>query len=69
MTKRLDLEGLLALDKEQQVAALAETNLLLEGLTAQERVRWALAHLPGEFVLSSSFGIQAALMLHLVSQQ
>ena len=69
MTKRLDLEGLLALTKEQQVAALADTNAQLEALSAQERVAWALEHLPGEFVLSSSFGIQAALMLHLVSQQ
>ena len=69
MTKRLDLEGLLALDKEQQVAALADTNAQLEALSAQQRVAWALEHLPGEFVLSSSFGIQAALMLHLVSQQ
>ena len=69
MTKPLDLEGLLALTKEQQVAALAELNLQLEAQSAQERVAWALEHLPGEFVLSSSFGIQAALMLHLVSQQ
>ena len=69
MTKRLDLEGLLALTKEQQVAALAELNQQLEAQSAQERVAWALEHLPGEFVLSSSFGIQAALMLHLVSQQ
>lgn len=69
MTKRLDLEGLLALTKEQQVAALADINAQLEALSAQERVAWALEHLPGEFVLSSSFGIQAALMLHLVSQQ
>ena len=69
MTKRLDLEGLLALDKEQQVAALADINAQLEALNAQERVRWALAHLPGEFMLSSSFGIQAALMLHLVTQE
>ena len=69
MTSDLDLEGLLALDKEQQVAALADTNAQLEALSAQERVRWALAYLPGEFILSSSFGIQAALMLHLVSQQ
>ena len=69
MTKRLDLEGLLALTKEQQVAALAATNAQLEALSAQDRVAWALEHLPGEFVLSSSFGIQAALMLHLVSQQ
>ena len=69
MTKRLDLEGLQALTKEQQVAALADINAQLEALSAQERVAWALEHLPGEFVLSSSFGIQAALMLHLVSQQ
>lgn len=69
MTSDLDLEGLLALDKEQQVAALADTNAQLEALNAQERVRWALAHLPGEFILSSSFGIQAALMLHLVTQE
>ena len=69
MTKRLDLEGLLALTKEQQEAALAATNAQLEALSAQDRVAWALEHLPGEFVLSSSFGIQAALMLHLVSQQ
>ena len=69
MTKRLDLEGLLALTKEEQVAALADSNAQLEALSAQERVAWALEHLPGEFVLSSSFGIQAALMLHLVSQQ
>lgn len=69
MTKPLDLEGLLALTKEEQVAALADINAQLEALSAQERVAWALAHLPGEFVLSSSFGIQAALMLHLVSQQ
>ncbi len=69
MTSDLDLEGLLALDKEQQVAALADTNAQLEALSALERVRWALAHLPGEFILSSSFGIQAALMLHLVTQE
>lgn len=69
MSDVLDLQGLLALSKEEQVAALAATNAQLEALSAQERVAWALEHLPGEFVLSSSFGIQAALMLHLVSQQ
>ena len=69
MSDVLDLQGLLALSKEEQVAALAATNAQLEALSAEERVAWALEHLPGEFVLSSSFGIQAALMLHLVSQQ
>ncbi len=29
---------------------------------------WALENLPGEYVLSSSFGIQAAVSLHLVNQ-
>ena len=38
MTKRLDLEGLLALTKEEQVAALADINAQLEALSAQERV-------------------------------
>ena len=32
------------------------------------RVAWALDNLPGEYVLSSSFGIQAAVSLHLVNQ-
>jgi len=47
---------------------LAQWNTTLEKMTPQERVEWALEHLPGEFVLSSSFGIQSAVMLHLVTQ-
>jgi phosphoadenosine phosphosulfate reductase len=34
--------------------------------SAGDRVRWALEHLPGEFALSSSFGAQAAVSLHMV---
>lgn len=41
----------------------------LTGLTAPARVAWALEHLPGTFILSSSFGAQSAVMLHLVTQQ
>ena len=48
---------------------LAEINSILTPLSAAERVRWALAHLPQQPMLSSSFGIQAAVMLHLVTQQ
>ncbi|EEP92903.1 Phosphoadenosine phosphosulfate reductase [Yersinia kristensenii ATCC 33638] len=55
--------------KAEQAAALALVNGQLEHLTAQERVSWALENLPGEFVLSSSFGIQAAVCLHLVTLQ
>lgn len=48
--------------------SLALANQTLETLDAHGRVAWALEHLPGEQVLSSSFGVQAALMLHLVNE-
>lgn len=48
--------------------ALVQANDHLEGLDPTARVEWALANLPGHHVLTSSFGIQAALMLHLVTQ-
>lgn len=38
-------------------------------LSAEERVAWALQNLPGTHVLSSSFGAQAAVTLHLLTQQ
>lgn len=38
-------------------------------MTAEERVAWALEHLPGQHILSSSFGAQSAVMLHLVTRQ
>jgi phosphoadenosine phosphosulfate reductase len=67
MTKKLDLEHLLSLDKAQRTEALAEVNALLEAKTAKERVEWAVENLENEIVLSSSFGIQAAVCLHLVT--
>ncbi|MGE4801674.1 phosphoadenylyl-sulfate reductase [Yersinia hibernica] len=66
---QFNLSELKALPKAEQAAALALVNGQLEHLTAQERVSWALENLPGEFVLSSSFGIQAAVCLHLVTRQ
>jgi len=63
------LTSLNALSKTERVLALAQVNAHLEKLTAEQRVSWALEHLPGEFVLSSSFGIQAAVCLHLVTRQ
>jgi phosphoadenosine phosphosulfate reductase len=38
-------------------------------MTAEERVASALKTLPGQHIVSSSFGAQSAVMLHLVSQQ
>jgi len=65
----LTLAELNELPKSGQSMALAEINVSLEKLSAQERVQWALENMPGEFALSSSFGIQAAVFLHLVTQQ
>ncbi|UCB30122.1 phosphoadenylyl-sulfate reductase [Duffyella gerundensis] len=64
-----DLAELNQLPKVERILALAATNARLEKLSAEERVSWALENMPGEFVLSSSFGIQAAVSLHLVTQQ
>lgn len=44
-------------------------NAQLEGLRADERVAWALQHGPQEAALSSSFGAQSAVTLHLLTQQ
>lgn len=48
---------------------LAAVNAALANRSAEERVEWALAHLPGAHVVSSSFGAQAAVMLHLGTRQ
>lgn len=46
---------------------LAELNHAIEHLSAAQRVERALELLPGEYVLTSSFGAQSAVMLHLVN--
>jgi len=49
--------------------SLLEINQLLAAKSAEQRVEWALNHLPSTHILSSSFGIQAAVCLHLLTQQ
>lgn len=68
VTSPLKLAELLSLTKTEQILRLAEINAELEKLTAEQRVEWAVSYLPGTHVVSSSFGIQAALMLHLLTQ-
>lgn len=46
---------------------LEAVNPCLERMDAAERIRWALDYLPAAPVLSSSFGAQSAVMLHLLS--
>lgn len=66
---QLDLAALSEMNKVERTLALAATNAQLEKSSAEARVSWALENLPGAFVLSSSFGIQAAVSLHLVTRQ
>jgi phosphoadenosine phosphosulfate reductase len=49
-------------------AALEHCNRKFQGLAAEQRVEWALENLPGHHVLTSSFGAQAAVSLHLVTR-
>ncbi|HAV13479.1 MAG TPA: phosphoadenosine phosphosulfate reductase [Opitutae bacterium] len=44
-------------------------DLDLEAASAVERVRWAYAQHGDQLVLSTSFGVQSAVMLHLVTSQ
>ena len=48
---------------------LAETNHEMDKLSAEQRVAWALEKFPGRVVLTSSFGAQSAVCLHLVTVQ
>jgi len=41
---------------------------ILGAKDAAGRVKWAMEHLPGEQIISSSFGAQAAVMLHLTTR-
>ena len=48
-------------------AQIAAVNPCLERMQAAARVEWALEYLPANHVLTSSFGAQSAVMLHLVA--
>ncbi|MEQ2352136.1 phosphoadenylyl-sulfate reductase [Pseudoalteromonas piscicida] len=64
-----NFKQILTLDSATQQMLLADANALLSDKTAEQRVAWALENLPDTHFLSSSFGIQAAVMLHLLTQQ
>jgi phosphoadenosine phosphosulfate reductase len=49
-------------------AQIAGWNRDLEGRSPADRVRWILEEFRGHAVLSTSFGIQSAVMLHLVTR-
>ena len=52
-----------------QETPLAEVSANLEKVSAEERVRWALERFKPGIMLSTSFGVQSAVLLHMVTQQ
>jgi phosphoadenosine phosphosulfate reductase len=58
------LESDSALNEKEALTAISQS---FESLTAEQRVEQALELLPGTHVLSSSFGAQSAVMLHLLN--
>jgi phosphoadenosine phosphosulfate reductase len=66
------MEQILELPKtesQKREPALSEIGANLEKITAEERVRWALERFRPDIMLSSSFGAQSAVSLHLVTRQ
>ncbi|WP_130620570.1 phosphoadenylyl-sulfate reductase [Dyella amyloliquefaciens] len=55
-------------DAQHDPKASSELNEWLGTLSGERRVVWALAYAPGTHVLSSSFGAQAAVSLHLLTR-
>jgi phosphoadenosine phosphosulfate reductase len=49
--------------------ALSEISANLENVSAEKRVAWALERFRPEIMLSTSFGVQSAVLLHMVTQQ
>jgi phosphoadenosine phosphosulfate reductase len=51
-----------------QELTLSEISAGLEKHSAEERVRWALERFRPDIMLSTSFGVQSAVLLHMVTQ-
>src|ERR1700761_4616067 len=64
MNQLLELEQLTRTEQP-----LSEISANLEKVSAEERVRWALERFRPEVMLSTSFGVQSAVLLHMVTQQ
>ncbi|MEI6859457.1 MAG: phosphoadenylyl-sulfate reductase [Shewanella sp.] len=64
-----ELLALLSAPAVEQKNELERINNFLGDLTPRQRVVWGLKYLPGNHALSSSFGIQGAVMLNLLSTE
>lgn len=66
LAHQLSPQGVLDFDIDSEF--LAELNQSIEAMPVIKRIEWALENLPSNHMLSSSFGAQSAVMLHLVNE-
>ncbi|QCI16089.1 phosphoadenylyl-sulfate reductase [Buchnera aphidicola] len=57
------------LNIEEKEKILNESNALIANYSAEDRISWALKNLPITHIVTSSFGIQSIVLLHLIIQQ
>lgn len=57
----------MAVQSDRRVTEVDPASARLQDASAQKRVRWAVETFGDQLVMSSSFGAQAAVMLHMVS--
>jgi phosphoadenosine phosphosulfate reductase len=65
LAQKLQPEGLLDFNVSSDY--LSSLNQRLESMSLHQRVEWAMINLPANYMLSSSFGAQSAVMLHLLN--
>lgn len=51
----------------KQKILLNKINVYLESVNTQDRIKWAIQYLPQQLMLSSSFGAQSIVSLHLIT--
>ncbi|PPI86390.1 phosphoadenylyl-sulfate reductase [Candidatus Pantoea edessiphila] len=64
---QLDCSMLTEMSRLEREDMLISINVNLKSRLAEDRVIWTLEHLPKIHILSSSFGIQSAVSLHLIT--
>ncbi|WDI78692.1 phosphoadenylyl-sulfate reductase [Candidatus Purcelliella pentastirinorum] len=65
----LNLKKIKNLSLKEQKKNLEEINFKLNKLSSFDRILWALDNLEENFILSSSFGIQSMVLLHMITSK
>ncbi|QCI21714.1 phosphoadenylyl-sulfate reductase [Buchnera aphidicola (Hyadaphis tataricae)] len=66
---KLDIKNINQLSLKDRIKVLSRLNLFMSRISAEERVSWALDNLPDKHIISSSFGVNSMVLLHILIQQ